>query len=359
VVALLNREDEFVPALQVLRAVAALAVVLFHVTAVLPSHAVFDSLKSIFWFGFVGVDVFFVLSGYVVTSVAYRVSGATESRNFLLRRTGRIYGGYWPVLLLAATLVLIGVPATYPGGQWLGSILLIEPTMERNIVPVAYTLVYELWFYCVTAVVLVVTPQHYRHWAVLIAMGSLFFWQALLMSIDFPAWSKGQVPLPFLLSGIHLEFLFGAVVYIYRGKVTVKLKRILGALLCTFGAVALDAYWQFFGLTLVRALIGGMIGVGALLIALSAHRPQAVGAAKGIWQRIGDASFSLYLLHNIVLTTVSVVASKLLLARGTVVTEAAVALSAVSLSVVIALAWYQRIERPMYQWWCGWIARRG
>ncbi len=85
-------------------------------------------------------------------STAQRTQSSDVS-TFLLRRLGRIYGGYWPVLVLAALLSSVGVSAIHPEGRWLSSVLLVEPTMGGNVLSVAYTLVYELWFYLLTATV--------------------------------------------------------------------------------------------------------------------------------------------------------------------------------------------------------------
>lgn len=100
-----NRER--LPALDGLRGFAALSVVLLHLTSQvhapsLPAHAI----KRIFSFGWTGVDLFFVLSGFLITGLLVTAKGSTNYfRVFYARRTLRILPLYY-----AALIVLFGVP---------------------------------------------------------------------------------------------------------------------------------------------------------------------------------------------------------------------------------------------------------
>ena len=108
------RSNSFRPDIQGLRAIAVLAVMLFHFNPVwLPG-------------GFVGVDVFFVISGYLITSILldkkaqpdYRLS--STRRYFYFSRMKRIAPAYFVMLvlvsLLAAVLFLPQDLATYKKG---------------------------------------------------------------------------------------------------------------------------------------------------------------------------------------------------------------------------------------------------
>lgn len=343
--------------LQALRAIAALSVLLFHARISLPATSGLDALKGCLFFGFVGVDIFFVVSGYVVTWTATRIHSFADARLFVLRRVGRIYGGYWPVLALCAVLPLFAVPSVHPGGQWLSSALLIQPVMDSNVLPVAYTLVYELWFYALlTAAMVCVTTASGRRNLLIASAAFLLGWQAVLMLSDFQAWRTGQVPLPFFLSGLLLEFLAGALIYFYRQSMTVFVQRCAALVLLAGGLSAMVAFWPLFGLTLVRAAIGGAVGAGALLLALSWQAHAAPGNKPGWWHRLGDASYSLYLLHTLVLATLTTVAGWL--APDVPGASIAVALVGIPLSVGFALTWYRWIERPIYRVWCDWVAGR-
>src|SRR5262249_8559529 len=81
--------------LHLLRAVAALAVVYFHVT----SDA---GLRLPVNIGAHGVDVFFVISGFIISYI-----GARSPHNFLLRRVIRIVPFYWAATLVVFVLALL------------------------------------------------------------------------------------------------------------------------------------------------------------------------------------------------------------------------------------------------------------
>lgn len=95
-----------VPALDGLRGIAILSVFVFHLSWVLsPAHATTHAAREVTLAGWVGVDLFFVLSGYLVTS------GLTSSRPtregipcFLARRALRILPLYYAVLIVGALL---------------------------------------------------------------------------------------------------------------------------------------------------------------------------------------------------------------------------------------------------------------
>src|SRR3954469_2240436 len=104
---MMESQNERLPALDGLRGFAALSVVFLHMTMQvhapsLPAHAI----KRVFSFGWTGVDLFFVLSGFLITGLLVGAKGSTNYfRVFYARRTLRILPLYY-----AALIVLFGVP---------------------------------------------------------------------------------------------------------------------------------------------------------------------------------------------------------------------------------------------------------
>jgi peptidoglycan/LPS O-acetylase OafA/YrhL len=93
-----NPNRSYYPALDGLRGVAILLVVLYHN---------FDFLKQSF-FGWLGVDLFFVLSGFLITSILLKeVSSPNFLKNFFMRRVLRIF----PLYFLCLIVFLIVFPA--------------------------------------------------------------------------------------------------------------------------------------------------------------------------------------------------------------------------------------------------------
>lgn len=138
--------------LQALRGVACLLVVLYHV-AVLEAGSVWDA--RLVWpferFGFGGVDVFFVLSGFIIMAAHHHKLGtAAEFRPYLFKRLWRIFPAYWACFAAVAVLFGGGLdPASTPGyaGRVVFDALLLPHGRVNVAIPQAWTLSYELMFY--------------------------------------------------------------------------------------------------------------------------------------------------------------------------------------------------------------------
>src|SRR6218665_61322 len=83
--------------LQVLRAVASIMVLLFHARPHIETSSWLRQHAGMFDFFFCGVDIFFVLSGFVIYHSAARAGSVAD---FTANRLIRIFGGYWPAFLL-------------------------------------------------------------------------------------------------------------------------------------------------------------------------------------------------------------------------------------------------------------------
>lgn len=135
--------------IQVLRAVAALAVLCFHMQPQWNTSAALTPYMRWASHGFAGVDIFFVLSGFVVYLSARRsLMDAAGLLRFFRRRALRIYLGYWPVFILMVVVAAV-MNRVLPAFDMrlLRSALLLQPDIWQNIVPTAWSLSLELWFY--------------------------------------------------------------------------------------------------------------------------------------------------------------------------------------------------------------------
>lgn len=253
---------------QVLRFVAAGLVVLAHCAS------------GYFLPGVAGVDIFFVISGLIIT----RVLGKRPPGDFALDRLTRIYPIYW--LALLPMIPLDGVDL----GRLLTSLTLWPyfGALNTPYLVVGWTLSYELLFYFAAMLVL------WRRWMVGVLIG--LFSLCMLMN-------KAHPLLGYVGNPIILEFLFGVLI----ARLPATRRRLPGAGALAIGFLALPLLAQArFGdsnLFFVPSFRPIVWGVPAAIIVWGAL--QWEGRFKGgVWPWLvlgGEASYALYLSHPTVL----------------------------------------------------------
>jgi peptidoglycan/LPS O-acetylase OafA/YrhL len=102
-----------IPELDGLRGIAILMVVVFHALAFIP-HAMTGWIPNLASYGFAGVDLFFVLSGFLITGILLSAKGHPGYfRNFYAKRALRIWPLYYLLLLVAFGLVPLLIIRTH------------------------------------------------------------------------------------------------------------------------------------------------------------------------------------------------------------------------------------------------------
>jgi exopolysaccharide production protein ExoZ len=154
--------------------------------------------------GACGVDIFFVISGLVMWHATGGFSSQTSAKRFLARRLTRIMPSYWAWLAIVVALSCSGIAFRHVplGAVTLSeSVLLLPPTTSAGLVlGVAWTLVYELYFYLICTAALCLPWQRYR---VVLIVGLL---AGVPMALNmFGATAQGQ----YYASPIVIEFLSG------------------------------------------------------------------------------------------------------------------------------------------------------
>ncbi len=136
--------------IQVLRGIAVSMVVLYHTYAVQQKYFGSNQLPDIFSLGFWGVDIFFVVSGFVMYKSVYRQRSKDSPLSFLMARVTRIYPAYWVVTLVifaAAQFSPTLINSSYEGTPSLLRSLLLFPDHTLPWLNVGWSLIYEMWFY--------------------------------------------------------------------------------------------------------------------------------------------------------------------------------------------------------------------
>ena len=282
--------------LQALRGVACLLVLGYHLAEW--EHLVrpgFDWIAAFRWFGFAGVDLFFVLSGFVITWVHGRQFGDHSAvGRYATRRFVRVVPLYWVVLILTAVSqkVFLQIPFAHPGTEWKWAawLTLIPAGPVNTYVPVAWTLTYELIFYTVFGLALLLPRP-----------GGVILLVAMTAATVWPATGNTGGWTAHLLTPYILEFVSGCLAaWSLRRFGPVRAWTFLwaGCLLGVGLATAAhhaDPVWLA-SHSAIRVVVFGL--PAALIVYGAAAVEQAGGRTAPGWLRaVGDASYSLYLTH--------------------------------------------------------------
>jgi peptidoglycan/LPS O-acetylase OafA/YrhL len=346
-------------AVQALRAVAALMVLLYHLVNTAPfgwktsDGSLHQSAALVSAIGFAGVDLFFVISGLVMTITCYdRLGQPGQWAPFLQRRAARIYPLYW-----LTTLGVLALCWAWPelaardkfGWPTLLKSFLLWPQAEYPIVAVGWTLTYEMYFYLVFAGLLTLPRRWFlpllAAWAfTTIGLFTQFRDPAHLLSAD------GHLSLPLAASPLALEFIAGCLIgfLVRQGRMP------LPGLALAVGAAALLTVGCSIGLTMPERAQYGLIraatsGGSAALIVYGAAGLDLRGrsAVPRSLVLLGDASYSIYLTHMYVLWLLAAVLSALPSAwnAGAWLNT----LAGIAACTTAALVCHLLVERPLLQ----------
>lgn len=295
-------------AIQELRAVAALLVVVHHALTTVAQYdfglSRLARLGQFYDFGNAGVDIFFVISGFIMMYTLARRRGRDSWHGFLMRRVTRVVPLYWVLTSVLLALMLL-LPALFPHsrpvlGHTLASYLFIPYANVRGdmyplLVP-GWTLTFEMLFYLLFALLLFL-----RESRIVPALTAVFAGFILAVRL----WAPEQPVLAWLANPMVFEFVFGCFV----ARVYLNLRRrpdwlpplLIGLALALFAAtIAWELGWM------PRALRWGVPAM--LLVAGAALLPDPaapVGQPRRALAALGDASYSLYLSHPFVLPAIA------------------------------------------------------
>ena len=273
-----------------LRGIAALSVVLFHLNVAIQKHAPHAFpyyLDQLFSVGYLGVQIFFVLSGFVIAySLRHAQIDSSFFMQFFIRRSLRLDPPYWVVIML--TLLLAGLASlTFKSGsdfpfsslQIFYNLFYLPDLMQVPlIVPVAWTLCIEFQFYIIFAWLLMGVQRIQKNSIVLIMWGGL----SLFSILQNTPWAFiSAKPLTFIPYWYSF-FLGCSACWALIGK---NDKRIF---FLNILIVTLCSYWTHTPHALVS------IGT-AFLIYLEGG--ENVLLKERFFQYLGSRSYSLYLIH--------------------------------------------------------------
>lgn len=336
---------------QWLRAVAALMVVTGHTAQMMGARLSFEPSSPLSYFdvvGGTGVDIFFVISGFIMLHTTWK-SGTHRSivYMFWLRRLIRIVPMYWlatsaMLLILLSGLASEGLnrPIQDVVRSYLFLPLLDETGKLRPLLGVGWTLIYEMFFYFCFGLALFI-----RHPIRILAV-----FAALLMLMatgQFIPELRGNVVFFAYSDPLLTEFLLGVGIgFLYRQypSTVVPIWLSVAVHLLSWLALSLTAY-SLDGAPLTRPLLQGLPAAGVVWSALAVERHFGGWARVPVLSTLGDASYSLYLIHPILLSGFSFLSRPL---RHTELAFPAIVLAAITVIIsIIAILSYRLVERPL------------
>jgi exopolysaccharide production protein ExoZ len=321
--------------IQTLRAVAALLVVFVHLDVFLRALGVTP-------FGHGGVDLFFVISGFImVHTTRARPVTAVE---FMVNRITRIAPIYWLITLAVYAVALIApslLQATSSDPWQLLQSLAFIPFQKSNgliqpVLFVGWTLNYEMFFYALFAVGLLFPTRAVGGVVVAVVIG--------LFALYGQVASPHSVPAAFYTRDIVLEFAAGmglaALVPRIRGGAFVPKAALLAV--CVLGLAAM-AFLPLVFTEQSRLFTQGLPSLAVVAAAVVLHQ-QGLTVSSPLLLLLGNASYSIYLTHPFV-TQAAQKAGKLL-GLTPVVTVLLIVMTLLAVCVV-GVGTHLVIERPL------------
>ena len=292
--------------IQALRGIAALMVVMSHLFIIEQKYSADQILGSWASYGMAGVDLFFVISGFIMVYVMWdRPRGVKASGEFLWGRASRIYPLYWVVSLVLLALWYVRPDMVFSSIEgepnFIKSFLLFPDTREP-LLAVGWTLVHEMYFYLVFAFI-VLLPRDMLAPCIVVWIVAVFLGQGVLEHTG-----KSNAVTDIIFSPLTFEFIGGAVVAcifkMRRRGVKVSKLSITSTFILGLGVIVLlRKVFSGAEFPLDSLMRADMFVVPSVMIVYGlAARDWST--AK-IWQplvTLGDWSYSLYLTHVLSLT---------------------------------------------------------
>ena len=305
------------------------------------------------WVGGYAVYGFYMLSGYLMTLIMHRTYGYTASgvAKYALNRFLRIYPIYWVAALLTLALIYglgeaytsdfikyMHYPMTF--SDIIKNLLLLFPTVDTiRLVPPAWALTVELFFYVLIALGLSKNIKIALVWLVLSMIYHVVAW--------FAGWDRY-----YSVFAASLPFALGSVLYFYRDRLLQQwfgraqdLSPYLPLLLLLLMAIN----W-YIGFLLTRShelfFYTNILLCALMLLVLSSYKtlPWLSKKADAYW---GDFSYPIYLIHYQVALVVMYAMQQL----GMDVSRPDIGLMWATIPAVFLVAWLLMlfVERPVDQ----------
>lgn len=322
------------------RGIAAVLVVLHHTGSIMSQPRFYgaEPFDGLFRNFNVGVDFFFVLSGFIITWVHWRDIGNPERLPvYAWRRFVRVFPPYWgvviPLIILYQLFPAAGLDSQRDPLNIVFSLALL-PYPLAPVLGVAWTLVREILFYSI--------------FGLAILMGGRWLWLLPLWGIAIiGAQFAGDLSYPWsiFLDAFNIEFLFGIGTALWLRSRNAPMPWLLlsgGIAVFLFGMIFLH---DIQSLSLMGRLYFGGASVAILLGLVELERSGKL-AWPGALRFFGASSYSIYLVHPVALSLAVHLVSRILPKDLPVLIPVIVLALA---GITGGLVYHALIERPLIQ----------
>jgi peptidoglycan/LPS O-acetylase OafA/YrhL len=245
--------------------------------------------------GFGGVDLFFVISGFVMVWVTRADQGKAASLpSFWFARLARIYPLWWLVLSALVAVWMVKpdwVYASHESSPELWKSYLLVPDKELPLHAVGWTLIHELWFYLVFGFMLLLPARWFP--------AALAIWAIVTVAAASVLPTPENSFVALIRHPLTLEFILGAVVGLVAQRRIFPSPRLL---------VQVGAFWMLISALALRENAPAMFGqewprlfyfgIPATLLVWGCVGLEQAGYESARWSKsLGDWSYALYLIH--------------------------------------------------------------
>ncbi|HET6332636.1 MAG TPA: acyltransferase [Polyangiales bacterium] len=345
------RKNSRVTSVQVLRGVAAALVVMHHFSQSVEMYSRQKSLivsSGLGALGSVGVDLFFVISGFIMIYTTRDRRGVHDALTFFGKRARRVYPLYWMWTTVLLSLVVGRIALrghTYPAEYIVASYLLVPMFNESNgnslpLLWQGWTLSFEMLFYVAFAAAMTIVGSKSRSFVVALILGATALLATLILS---PSAVRDL-----MANSLSVEFVLGMLAAEFVIRLQMREKSV--PIVVAVGLVALGTMLLLGTLWVPPGVIprGLVWGLPSFFILLGTALPRNSSSRPGAFDFLGDASYSIYLTHGFFSLALGMALRRFWFMHS-IRADALIVVATMSTTFLGSLT-YLAIEKPLLRW---------